>query len=233
LFSIYTPLNASHEHILTECYNAEFKEANIKFPKQVPTKPAQDKTKWCRYHRAHGHVTEECIHLKDAIEVLIRQGKLGRFIREESPRQRTRQTANVEDHPPASSGQETKKVALCISRPEDFRVLDNIKGTYSHPTLSKWENFAETMVISAGGYSQKTIGSVKRKFEELIDSSSKQPVTLDRPKKGSVPLGFYMEELPGGTPNAHIPLLIRADMANYDVRRILVDTGSSANITFS
>jgi hypothetical protein len=59
---------------------------------------------------------------------------------------------------------------------------------------------------------------VKRKFEELIDSSSKQHVTLDRPKKGSVPLGFYMEELPGGTPNAHIPLLIRADMANYDVR---------------
>jgi hypothetical protein len=89
------------------------------------------------------------------------------------------------------------------------------------------------MVISAGGYNQKTIGSVKRKFEELIDSSSKQPVTLDMPKKGSVPLGFYMEELLCGTPNAHIPLLIRADMANYDVRRILVDTGSSADIMFS
>jgi hypothetical protein len=64
------------------------------------------------------------------------------------------------------------------------------------------------MVISAGGYNQKTIGSVKRKFEELIDSSSNQSVTLDRPKKGSVPLAFYMEELPGGTANAHIPLLI-------------------------
>jgi hypothetical protein len=67
---------------LVECYNSEFKEANIKFPKQVPAKPGQDKTKWCRYHRAHGHVTEECIHLKDAIEILIRQGKLGRFKRE-------------------------------------------------------------------------------------------------------------------------------------------------------
>jgi hypothetical protein len=74
------------------------------------------------------------------------------------------------------------------------------------------------MVISAGGYTEKTIGYVKRKFEELIDSSSKQHVTLDRPKKGSVPLGFYMEEFLGGTPNAHIRLLIRADMANYNVR---------------
>jgi hypothetical protein len=42
-----------------------------------------------------------------------------------------------------------------------------------------------------------------------------------------------MEELPGGTPNTHIPLLIRADMANYDVRRILIDIGSSADIMFS
>jgi hypothetical protein len=50
LFSIYTPINASRKHILTECYNSEFKEGGIKFPKQAPAKPGQDKTKWCRYH---------------------------------------------------------------------------------------------------------------------------------------------------------------------------------------
>ncbi|KAK2397422.1 hypothetical protein QL285_058998 [Trifolium repens] len=233
LFTVYTPFNASREHILIECYDTEFKEGNIKFPKPGMAKPGQDKSKWCRYHRAHGHVTEECIHLKDAIETLIRQGRLGRFKREESPKQAARQAANVEEYHPASGGKEPKKVALSISRPEDFRVPDNFEDKISHPTFSKWENFAETMVISAGGYSKKTIGSVKRKFEELIDSSSSQPVTLDRPKKGSVPLAFYMEELPGGTPNTHIPLLVRADMANYDVRRILVDTGSSTDIMFS
>ncbi|KAK2437304.1 hypothetical protein QL285_022212 [Trifolium repens] len=232
LFTVYHPLNASREHILLECFDTEFKEGNIKFPKPGVAKPGQDKTKWCRYHRAHGHITEECIHLKDAIETLIRQGSLGRFKAEESPKKAARQTANVEDYHPASTGQE-KKVALSISRPEDFRVPDNFEDKNSHPTFSKWENFAETLVISAGGYNQKTIESVKRKFEELIDSSSNQPVTLDRTKKGSVPLAFYMEELPGGTPNAHIPLLIRADMANYDVRRILVDTGSLADIMFS
>ncbi|MCI90629.1 hypothetical protein A2U01_0111923, partial [Trifolium medium] len=30
-----------------------------------------------------------------------------------------------------------------------------------------------------------------------------------------------MEELPGGTTNSQIPLLIRVDMANTDVRRVL------------
>jgi hypothetical protein len=89
MFSVYHPLNASREHILAECYDTEFREGNIKFPKQVPAKPEQDKTKWCRYHRAHGHVTEECIQLKDAIEALIRQGKLGRSKAEENQRQAT------------------------------------------------------------------------------------------------------------------------------------------------
>jgi hypothetical protein len=135
LFSIYTPINASRKHILTECYNSEFKEGVLKFPKQAPAKPDQDKTKWCMYHRAHGHVTEECIHLKDAIEALIHQGKLDRFIREESPRQKTRQAANVKDQISASGGQEPKKVALCISRPEDLRVPKHIEDTNSQSHL--------------------------------------------------------------------------------------------------
>jgi hypothetical protein len=79
LFTVYTPLTASREHILLECYDVEFKEGNIKFPKPGVAKPGQDKSKWCRYHRSHGHVTEDCIHLKAAIETLIRQGRLGRF----------------------------------------------------------------------------------------------------------------------------------------------------------
>ncbi|KAK2407999.1 L-type lectin-domain containing receptor kinase IX.1 [Trifolium repens] len=118
LFTVYTPLNASREHILLECYDTEFKEGQIKFPKPGLAKPGQDKSKWCRYHRSHGHVTEDCIHQKDAIETLIRQGRLGRFRAEESPKKAPRQAANVEEeyHPASASGQE-KKVVLSISRP--------------------------------------------------------------------------------------------------------------------
>ncbi|MCI64923.1 hypothetical protein A2U01_0086181, partial [Trifolium medium] len=47
------------------------------------------------------------------------------------------------------------------------------------------------------------------------------------------PLSFYLEELPGGSANAQIPLLVRADVANFDVRRVLVDTGSSVDIMFA
>ncbi|GAV78515.1 LOW QUALITY PROTEIN: hypothetical protein CFOL_v3_21982, partial [Cephalotus follicularis] len=37
--------------------------------------------KYCRYHRDHGHNTEECRHLKNQIEDLIRKGYLRKYIR--------------------------------------------------------------------------------------------------------------------------------------------------------
>ena len=36
----------------------------------------RNKSKSCRFHQDHGHHTDECRHLKDQVETLIRQGKL-------------------------------------------------------------------------------------------------------------------------------------------------------------
>jgi hypothetical protein len=41
---------------------------------------SKNKDKFCLYHRDHGHYTNEYIHLKDAMEKLIRQGKLKQFV---------------------------------------------------------------------------------------------------------------------------------------------------------
>ncbi|MCH95029.1 hypothetical protein A2U01_0016002 [Trifolium medium] len=57
--------------------------------------------------------------------------------------------------------------------------------------------------------------------------------TLDKTKGSSQPLGFYLEELPGGSANSQIPLLVRVDMANFDVRRVLIDPGSSCDIMYA
>ncbi|MCI45278.1 hypothetical protein A2U01_0066517, partial [Trifolium medium] len=108
-------------HILSECAASEFRQGGIKFPKQEPAKPHQDTSKRCRYHKAHDHVTEECIHLKDAIEILIRDEHLKRLVqKKENPRSEHRETSAVEEEKPASGGQDVKQVAMCVWRPEDF-----------------------------------------------------------------------------------------------------------------
>jgi len=50
---------------------------------------------------------------------------------------------------------------------------------------------------------------------------------------GRPPLAFYDSELPGGAANSAIPLLVRASMANTDVRRVLIDTRASCDIMYT
>ncbi|CAJ2629809.1 unnamed protein product [Trifolium pratense] len=148
--------------------------------------------------------------------------------RSNAPRAEAAETSNTEEAAPERSGH--KPVALAISRAEDFFVPDYLDDTYVAPTLSKWDALAHAMVISAGGFDKQTVGSIKRKFEELLDGSSNMSATLDKPKGQSRPISFYMEELPGGAANSQIPLLIRADMANMDVRRYYTHKGQVATL---
>ncbi|MCI77869.1 hypothetical protein A2U01_0099139, partial [Trifolium medium] len=53
-----------------------------------------------------------------------------------------------------------------------------------------------------------TMGSIKRKFEELESICSINPIVISAVKEGSIPLAFYREEVPGGSPNYQIPLLV-------------------------
>uniref|UniRef100_A0A2N9EML1 Retrotransposon gag domain-containing protein n=1 Tax=Fagus sylvatica TaxID=28930 RepID=A0A2N9EML1_FAGSY len=59
---------------------------DIRWPGKLRSDSARrSKDLYCRFHRNHGHTTEDCYALKQQIEALIRQGKLGKFVRQDKP----------------------------------------------------------------------------------------------------------------------------------------------------
>uniref|UniRef100_A0A2N9I556 RNA-directed DNA polymerase n=1 Tax=Fagus sylvatica TaxID=28930 RepID=A0A2N9I556_FAGSY len=102
-FNHFTPLNAPVDHIFMQIRN----DPALKWPGKLLTDPdKRQRDKYCRFHRDHGHNTEDCYDLKRQIEELIKQGKLQRFVergqregRPQGPRQQ-RPPVEVLPRPP-------------------------------------------------------------------------------------------------------------------------------------
>ncbi|GAU45174.1 hypothetical protein TSUD_178670 [Trifolium subterraneum] len=141
------------DKILSEISSAEFKSAGIRFPKQLPAKPNVDKKKFCRFHKSYGHVTEDCVHLKDAIEILIQKGYARQYIDGQPRAANNAPRQNQLAVDPASPEQPVEeenrllgRVALAISRPEDFLPLPLNEEKEALDYLAShldgnWENF--------------------------------------------------------------------------------------------
>ena len=57
-------------------------EHYLKWPRPLHSSPnVRDKKKYCRFHKDHGHYTEDCKNLKEQMEELIRKGKLQKFVK--------------------------------------------------------------------------------------------------------------------------------------------------------
>ena len=56
--------------------------------------------KYCRFHRDHGHDTDECFDLKQQIENLIRQGKSRNFLRRDYKNEKLKAKVEESSRPP-------------------------------------------------------------------------------------------------------------------------------------
>ena len=63
-----------------------------------PNKP--NRNKYCRFHRDHGHDTDECFDLKQQVENLIRQGKLKSFLGRDHKDEKLKGKAEESSRPP-------------------------------------------------------------------------------------------------------------------------------------
>jgi hypothetical protein len=181
-FTEYTPLAMSREKILAEIVVADLAEVGIKPPK-APSQERKgiDKTKYCRFHKCHGHTTDDCIHLKDAIELLIQRRRLKQYVKNPEAERKV-----VE--PVGDGSEQGRTIAMSVEHLGDFP--DNVEIT---PYSCTWEQFPTANIIT-GGTLNISMGSMKRKFEELMSVNTMAPST----RGGRPPLAFYDSELPGG-----------------------------------
>ena len=76
----FTPLTAVVSQVLREVQHEKF----LRWPSQMRTNPTKrDNTKYCEFHKDHGHRIDDYIQLRKEIEYLIRRGYLRRYIASE------------------------------------------------------------------------------------------------------------------------------------------------------
>ncbi|GAV88282.1 hypothetical protein CFOL_v3_31705 [Cephalotus follicularis] len=84
-YNSFAPLLDTRTRILA----VEKDKVPIQWPKKMRSPVEKRNTgKYCRYHRDHGHDTEECSQLKNQIEDLIRKGHLCKYVDIDAPQGR-------------------------------------------------------------------------------------------------------------------------------------------------
>ena len=93
----YMPLNVPLEQVLMQIKDDPF----LKWQEKIRGDPnKRNRNKYCRFHRDHGHNTDECYDLKQQIENLIRQGKLKNFLGREYKDEKLKGKVEESSRPP-------------------------------------------------------------------------------------------------------------------------------------
>ncbi|XP_052192778.1 uncharacterized protein LOC127801573 [Diospyros lotus] len=154
----YTPLNTSRAEILLALEDKNY----LRRPSPLKSPPnTRSKKKYCRFHRDHGHDTEDCIQLKEEIQELINRGYLRDFVGRGGTVPGSHSTA------PKST------------------VKEGVVITFSEEDLPSYPSYSDPLVITAqvGEWEMRRI---------LVDPGSSSEILYKRAFLG---MGFTLDQL--------------------------------------
>ncbi|XP_022876920.1 uncharacterized protein LOC111395142 [Olea europaea var. sylvestris] len=162
----------------------------LKWPASMKSSPDnRDRSKYCEFHRDHGHTTEDCKALQQEIEALIKRGFLSNYV--------------GHDKCPRNDYDKRKEFGA---------------ESYGQPMTG-------TINIIIGGItSEKDTNSVWKQCAQQCAHASKEfHYKLEH-------ITFRSRDLEGVSYLHDDALVISAIVANFEVKNILIDNGSAANI---
>ncbi|KAK0594730.1 hypothetical protein LWI29_017950 [Acer saccharum] len=198
-YNHYTPLTSDQEEILSVVED----KGLAKYPRQQSANAMRDTTKYCRFHKDHGHETSKCFQLRNHIESLIRDGHLKDFALKgdkHGGRQDSRQ-GNRQDRKSPRRNSPNAAINTIFDGP--------------HTGRSNRERMSEVREVMYEGRSME-VNSVQR-----------------NPKKGREghdPITFTAEDSYGIDAKPNDAIVVGVRIAHRDVLRVMIDNGSSANI---
>ncbi|CAH9086678.1 unnamed protein product [Cuscuta epithymum] len=178
---------------------------------------------YCRFHRHHGHKTDDCHQLKNAIERLIQAGHLSQFIRGPPP-----QGPPHHQGPPPKANKWVNPNTIPLGNPQgkkrEIGGLDD-EGEGSH------QQYKRHIHMINGGNTGGDSASQRKKWAQslYIGEVNHMPPTK-RPRTD--PIFFTDADLPSGSLPHRDALVIRTEINDAIIHRTYVDTGSSVNVMY-
>ncbi|KAJ1380867.1 hypothetical protein SESBI_45675 [Sesbania bispinosa] len=167
-----------------------------------------DADKWCDYHRARGHDTENCWTLMNKIERLIKEGFLGRYVERKQSGE--------------GSGQRQYNY-----RNEDFKKKrrDDDKDQQDED-----EGVKGVVTTIAGGFVGG--GETSSAWRRYVRTVMTIGADVDERRDCYPMISFPQRDFEGIQAHQDDPMVIEVNIAKYKVQRVLVDQGSSADILY-
>jgi hypothetical protein len=164
----------------------------------------RNENEWCHYHRCKGHDTEKFFRLKDLIEELIRSGHLKKFIERAAQENKARQRSPRSPRSPHNPPSEDA-------------------GGKDQPRIA--------VNTIAGGFAGGGNSNSARK--RYVRKSERESGVVGHVSFPAAPyLSFSPKDATDIVPHDDDPLVIQVQILNCDVKRVLIDSGSSADIMY-